>query len=175
MKRIIGRELSDYEKGEMRRISANAAVFFIIAGLILLIARSALEAPPSLPEKTERENAVKVTLKGRLSLPPGIEMERKPDNTRSISALTMDVEMPEIPISIEFRGRDIVLTGQGDFTVTTSGIITSRAPSYLNARLRLAGCEDVLFRKMAVGPMPAAVVLPPATFIKRSSDSGKER
>jgi hypothetical protein len=164
MKITENRVITPYDVDQFKRKAINIAVFAGLILIIIVIVSMALRPPPSLPPPAGNFQALNLTIRGTILIPPGIRMLSSGKESYYLQDLRIVVELPDIPLAIEKKGKEIALTGSGQFTLALDNFSVMRAPNTLNVRVNLEGCEESYMTGIAVSSPTGEIRIPGITL-----------
>lgn len=164
MKITENRVPTAYDREQFKRKAVNIAFFAGLALVIFLIVSMALRPPPSLPPPAGNFEALKLTLRGTLLIPGGARMLSSGKDSYYLNDLRIVVEFPDIPLAMEKKGKEIVLSRSGQFTFAMDNFSVMRAPNTLNVRVNLEGCHESYVKGIDVSSLSGEIKIPAITL-----------
>jgi len=158
------RRYSTYEKEEIRKKFLNIAFVTAAALLLLLIISLATRPQVSLPPPPANFSSINLKVAGRMVIPTRVERVAIGEGRQYVEGLRLTVEMPDVPLVMDWNGRDIPCTGEGNYMLEIQGLSAARKPGKLNLRASLKGCDTCYIQGILIPSMPCTVSVPDMTL-----------
>jgi hypothetical protein len=160
------KNLSTFEKDEYKRKFVSCAFFAALAAAFLLLLALVLKPQPALPPPPAHYSPLEIEVAGKIAIPPELHPLKLEKGGYYLEGLRLTLELPEIPYTLERRDRGLACGPDGAFVLAVKGLMTSRKPGVLNARLTMKGYEPCYTKGISLHPMPCRITIPTMALMK---------
>gem|GEM_PF-1660259 len=159
IKSIFNRALTGYEIEEFKRKAVNIAFTLLTAGVLVLLGAAVFRPPPAVPPPPGNYSTLNIQVEGRFIVPQGIKA-CPADEKQYIPSLVITFEMPDIPLSMEKTGKDVLFDAQGGYKLSIKDLSVMHMPECLNVKARLDGYGEFAVKGLSVPSLSSTVNVP---------------
>lgn len=161
-------KLTSYEINEYKRKALNVLFYISVFAFVALIFSLAIRPPPSLPTPVGTFYNLDLKITGILNL-QGKSGFIPSGDRQYIRSLRFIIEMPEIPLTVEKKDSEILVTQKGEYNIGIRELFVMRSPKTMNVRVKLNGCRDCYIKALSVSSPVCVVNIPRIILNQRIS------
>jgi len=154
-------------------------LFYAGGGLCLLLVALLFRPAATQSSRQNTFNPLDMEIHGRIRVPPRMSPVQEGPDSFYLPGLKIRFDLPEIPLRVERRDREILFTEAGRFTLSIKGISSARAPTWLNVLASLGKTLRYRRNRIFITSQPCTVrmgevVFRPKGRLGKKGDKGKK-
>ncbi|MCG6537891.1 MAG: hypothetical protein L7F78_25025 [Syntrophales bacterium LBB04] len=137
-----------------KNINWGFCIFLLV--LAILVLYTTFRLPFYFSPTKDPRFVLDIRILGKMKIPPGANPVKVEENRYYLPGLGITFEMPEIPLCLEKRDREILFSPSGELALDLKDIPIMRIPRSMNVKVRF-GNQEYQQRGVAITSMPCTL------------------